>query len=40
MEMYKDIYKPDVTASIDDNSMGFILTCYYLENKFDIFDMF
>lgn len=40
MEMYKDIYKPDVTASIDDNGMGFILTCYYLENKFDIFDMF
>lgn len=38
--LYKDIYKPDKTYSIDDNGFGFILTCYYLEQKLDIFDMF
>lgn len=40
MEQYKDIYIPDKTWSIDDNGIGFILTCYYIENKSDIFDMF
>lgn len=40
IEYYKDIYRPDKTWSIDDNGIGFILTCYYLENKLDIFDMF
>lgn len=40
LHYYKDIYIPDKTCSIDDNGFGFILTCYYLEQKLDIFDMF